>query len=40
MGKLRHIAMSVPHPWTTSEFYKYAFGMAVLGEPPPDGFGQ
>jgi hypothetical protein len=28
MGKLRHIAMSVPDPWSTAEFYKYAFGMA------------
>jgi catechol 2,3-dioxygenase-like lactoylglutathione lyase family enzyme len=32
MGKLRHIAMSVPDPWKTAEFYKYAFGMEVIGE--------
>src|SRR5437867_11728305 len=32
MGKLRHFAMSVPDPWKTAEFYKYAFGMEVVGE--------
>ncbi len=32
MGKLRHFAMSVPDPWKTAEFYKYAFGMDVVGE--------
>jgi catechol 2,3-dioxygenase-like lactoylglutathione lyase family enzyme len=32
MGKLRHIAMSVPDPWKTAEFYKFAFGMEVIGE--------
>ena len=32
MGKLRHLAMSVPDPWRTAEFYKYAFGMEVVGE--------
>jgi hypothetical protein len=32
MGKLRHIAMSVPDPWKTAESYKYAFGMEVVGE--------
>jgi hypothetical protein len=31
MGKLRHIAMSVPGPWET-ELYKYAFGMEVVGD--------
>ena len=24
--------MSVPDPWKTAEFYKYAFGMEVVGE--------
>ena len=32
MGKLRHIAMWVPDPWKTAEFYKYVFGMEVVGE--------
>ena len=32
MGKLRHIAMSVPDPWKTAEFYKQVFGMEVVGE--------
>jgi len=32
VGKLRHIAMSVPDPWKTAEFYKYAFEMEVIGE--------
>src|SRR6266851_6481650 len=32
VGKLRHFAMSVPDPWKTAEFYKYAFGMEVVGE--------
>jgi catechol 2,3-dioxygenase-like lactoylglutathione lyase family enzyme len=32
VGKLRHFAMSVPDPWKTAEFYKYAFGMEVAGE--------
>jgi catechol 2,3-dioxygenase-like lactoylglutathione lyase family enzyme len=31
-GKLRHIAMSVPDPWKTAEFYKHAFGLEVVGE--------
>ncbi len=39
MGKLRHIAISVPDPWKTAEFNKFAFGKAVVGEPPPDGTG-
>lgn len=32
MGKLRHIAMSVPDPWKTAEFYKHVFGMEVVAE--------
>src|SRR5207249_9127971 len=32
VGKLHHLAMSVPAPWRTAEFYKYAFGMEVVGE--------
>ena len=32
MGQLRHIAMSVPDPWTTAEFYKQIFGFEVVGE--------
>jgi catechol 2,3-dioxygenase-like lactoylglutathione lyase family enzyme len=32
VGKLRHFAMSVSDPWKTAEFYKYAFGMEVVGE--------
>ena len=32
MGKLRHIALSVPDPWKTAEFYKHAFGLEVVGE--------
>ncbi|MGH7097015.1 MAG: VOC family protein [Stellaceae bacterium] len=32
MGKLRHIALSVPDPWKTAEFYKRAFGLEVVGE--------
>jgi catechol 2,3-dioxygenase-like lactoylglutathione lyase family enzyme len=31
MGKLRHIAMAVPDPWKTAEFYKYACGMGAIG---------
>jgi methylmalonyl-CoA/ethylmalonyl-CoA epimerase len=31
-GRLRHIAMSVPDPWKTAEFYKHAFGFEVVGE--------
>jgi methylmalonyl-CoA/ethylmalonyl-CoA epimerase len=32
MGKLRHIAFSVPDPWKTAEFYMKAFGLAKVGE--------
>jgi catechol 2,3-dioxygenase-like lactoylglutathione lyase family enzyme len=32
MGKLRHVVLSVPDPWMTAEFYKYAFGFEIVGE--------
>jgi methylmalonyl-CoA/ethylmalonyl-CoA epimerase len=32
MGQLRHIALSVPDPWKTAEFYKQVFGFEVVGE--------
>ena len=32
MGKLRHIALSVPDPWKAAEFYQSAFGMTKVGE--------
>jgi catechol 2,3-dioxygenase-like lactoylglutathione lyase family enzyme len=32
MGKLRHIALSVPDPWKAAEFYIEAFGMQKVGE--------
>ena len=32
MGKLRHIALSVPDPWKAAEFYMRAFGMRKVGE--------
>jgi lactoylglutathione lyase len=32
MGQLRHLAMSVPDPWKTAEFYQYVFGFKVIGE--------
>jgi hypothetical protein len=32
MGKLPHIAMSVPGPWETAKLYKYAFGREVVGD--------
>ena len=32
IGQLRHIAMSVPDPWMTAEFYKQIFGFKVVGE--------
>lgn len=32
LGRLRHIALSVPDPWKTAEFYKEAFGLEVVGE--------
>ena len=31
MGKLRHIALSVPDPWQAAEFYIKAFGMKKVG---------
>lgn len=40
MGKLRHIAISVPDPWKAAEFYMNAFGMTKVGEakaPAADG---
>ena len=32
MAKLRHIALSVPDPWKTAEFYEQAFDMKRVGE--------
>ena len=32
MGKLRHIAISVPDPWKAAEFYMKAFGLRKVGE--------
>lgn len=32
MGKLRHIAFSVPDPRKAAEFYKKAFGLREVGE--------
>lgn len=32
MSKLRHIALSVPDPWATAEFYMRAFGLKKVGE--------
>ncbi len=32
MGKLRHIAMSVPDQWKAAAFYQKAFGMKKVGE--------
>jgi methylmalonyl-CoA/ethylmalonyl-CoA epimerase len=32
LGELRHIAMSVPDPWATAEFYKAIFGFDSVGE--------
>jgi catechol 2,3-dioxygenase-like lactoylglutathione lyase family enzyme len=32
MGKLRHIAISVPDPWKAAEFYQKAFGLTKVGE--------
>ena len=32
MGKLRHIAITVPDPWKAAEFYQAAFGMTKVGE--------
>jgi catechol 2,3-dioxygenase-like lactoylglutathione lyase family enzyme len=32
MAKLRHIALSVPDPWASAEFYMRAFGLRKVGE--------
>jgi adenylyltransferase/sulfurtransferase len=32
MGKLRHIAITVPDPWKAAEFYMQAFGLKKVGE--------
>jgi lactoylglutathione lyase len=32
MTKLRHIAITVPDPWKTAEFYMKAFGLKKVGE--------
>ena len=32
MAKLRHIAITVPDPWKTAEFYMRVFGMKKVGE--------
>jgi len=32
MGKLRHIALSVPDPWKAAKFYEKTFGMKRVGE--------
>jgi methylmalonyl-CoA/ethylmalonyl-CoA epimerase len=32
MGKLRHIAFSVPDPWAAADFYMKAFGLHKVGE--------
>ena len=32
MSKLRHIAISVPDPWASAEFYMRAFGLEKVGE--------
>ena len=32
MGKLRHIALTVPDPWKAAEFYMNAFGLEKVGE--------
>lgn len=40
MSRLRHIAISVPDPWATAEFYMKAFGPKKVGEadtPPARG---
>ncbi|HUZ75301.1 MAG TPA: VOC family protein [Stellaceae bacterium] len=31
-GQIRHLAMAVPDPWATAEFYKTIFGFTVVGE--------
>jgi len=32
MGKLRHIAITVPDPWKAADFYMKAFGLKKVGE--------
>jgi catechol 2,3-dioxygenase-like lactoylglutathione lyase family enzyme len=32
MSKLRHIAIAVPDPWATADFYMTAFGLRKVGE--------
>lgn len=32
MGKLRHIAISVPDPWKAADFFINAFGLEKVGE--------
>lgn len=32
MGKLRHIAISVPDPWKAADFFMEAFGLEKVGE--------
>lgn len=32
MAKLRHIAITVPDPWKSAEFYMKAFGLRKVGE--------
>ena len=36
VGKLRHIAFSVPDPWKAADFYMKAFGMQKVGETDSD----
>lgn len=38
MGKLRHIALSVPDPWKAAEFYMKAFDLKKVGENDTDVF--
>lgn len=32
MAKLRHIAVTVPDPWKSAEFYEQTFGLKRVGE--------
>jgi catechol 2,3-dioxygenase-like lactoylglutathione lyase family enzyme len=32
MGKIRHIAISVPDPWKAADFYQEVFGLERAGE--------
>lgn len=38
MGKLRHIALSVPDPWKAAAFYMKAFDLKKVGENDTDVF--